>query len=31
MQRTLDALQTALPADARLPLSEPMLLATKIG
>jgi ubiquinone/menaquinone biosynthesis C-methylase UbiE len=31
VQRTLDALQTALPADAGLPLTEPMLLATKAG
>jgi hypothetical protein len=31
VKRALDALQTALPTDARLPLSEPMLLATKAG
>jgi hypothetical protein len=27
----LDALRAALPADARLPFSEPMLLAAKPG
>jgi hypothetical protein len=31
VQSTLDAFQTALPPHARMPLSEPMLLATKAG